>query len=241
MPFLAWGEVLYYNQSGGVMSGPYGFHWSPYEAAALNLIAGQRACCGNYNSPSNIGVFLQDLPQSNHLRIVDRFGEPRTGADVRVYRAVGDSGSWYGKTIDNTPDLYFTADGDGYIHMPRNPFSDGGIEHTYGIANGVAVLRIEHDGQIWYRFLEVTDFNMEYWRGNTQDAYYEMAVEGDETLAGDVDDDGDVDLGDLARLLGAYGTCTGDSQFNAQADFDENGCVELTDLAVLLSNYGYGT
>lgn len=76
MPFIAFDEVLYYNKSGGVMTGPYGFVWSPYEAAALNLIAGRRAQCGNYNAPCNIGAFLNDLPQRNFVRFVDGTGRP---------------------------------------------------------------------------------------------------------------------------------------------------------------------
>jgi outer membrane protein assembly factor BamB len=56
--------------------------------------------------------------------------------------------------------------------------------------------------------------------------------------AGDVDGDGDVDLGDLALLLSAFGTCDGDPGFNAAADVDSSGCVELADLAVLLSEFG---
>ncbi len=238
MPFIAWGEVLYYNKSGGVMSGPYGFQWSPYETGALNRIAGHRACCGNYNAPANIGEFLQDLPENNHVRFLDQYGNPRAGADVRVYQAEGWSGAWYGKTIDNTPDLFFTTDADGYAHMPQNPFSDGAIQHTYGIANGVCVLRIEHNGQIWYRFMEVSDFNMEYWRGHTTDAYYEIVLEGDEPRPGDVDGDGDVDLGDLASLLATYDLCAGDPGYDDRADFNGDDCVDLADLAVLLANYG---
>ena len=171
MPFLAWDSVLYYNHSGGVMGGPFGFAWSPYEAAALNLIAGQRACCGNFNAPWNIGVFLDDLPERNHLRLVGPEGEPLSGASVRIYRAEEGPG-WYGKTIDNIFDLERTADADGWVSLPTNPFSNGQIEHTYGIANGVAVLRIAHGQSVWYRFLEVGDFNLEYWAGQTGDAQY---------------------------------------------------------------------
>ena len=76
-------------------------------------IAGQRACCGNYNAPGNIGVFLNDLPANNHLHVTDDIGRPRRGANVRIYRAVSGPG-WYGKTIDNTPDLEFTTDSAGY-------------------------------------------------------------------------------------------------------------------------------
>jgi probable HAF family extracellular repeat protein len=58
---------------------------------------------------------------------------------------------------------------------------------------------------------------------------------------GDVDDDGDVDLTDLAGLLAAYGACEGDPNYNPNADFDSSGCVDLNDRAALLSNYGFGT
>ncbi|UCG16286.1 MAG: hypothetical protein JSV19_13430 [Phycisphaerales bacterium] len=186
MPFIAWGEVLYYNKSGGVMSGPYGFVWSPYEAGALNLIAYDRACCGyggtnyggNQNAPANIGVYLQNLPQNNHLRLVDSLGVPRVNADVRVYEAEAGPG-WYGKTFDNIYDAQYTTDADGYIHMPRNPFNPGGvITHTYGLADGVMILRVQHIDQIWYRFVEATDFNMQYWEGNTNHAYYTIELEG---------------------------------------------------------------
>nr|WP_319396272.1 CARDB domain-containing protein [uncultured Desulfobacter sp.] len=178
MPFVAYDEVLYYNTSGGVMTGPYEFAWSPYEAAALNRIAGLRATCGNYNAPCNIGAFLQDLPENNHILIVDKAGLPMPGADVLIYNATGNGSDWYGKTIDNTPDQSYTADDDGYIHLPRNPFNPGGqIIHTYGHANGTMVLRIAHSDHVWYRFQEVADYNMEYWKGNTQDAYYTIATD----------------------------------------------------------------
>jgi hypothetical protein len=62
-----------------------------------------------------------------------------------------------------------------------------------------------------------------------------------EPIPGDVDGDGDVDLTDLASLLAAYGTVTGDPDYNPNADFDDDGDVDLTDLATLLANYGTGT
>lgn len=55
---------------------------------------------------------------------------------------------------------------------------------------------------------------------------------------GDVDGDGDVDLSDLASLLSAFGSCSGEGSYNAAADFDGSGCIELADLAVLLANFG---
>jgi hypothetical protein len=57
-------------------------------------------------------------------------------------------------------------------------------------------------------------------------------------IVGDLDGDGDVDLSDLAVLLGAYGTCAGAPDYDIVADLDASGCIDLADLAALLENYG---
>jgi hypothetical protein len=62
-----------------------------------------------------------------------------------------------------------------------------------------------------------------------------------EPIVGDIDGDGDVDLSDLAALLGSYGACAGDPAYDAAADLDGSGCIDLADLAQLLANYGTGT
>jgi len=56
------------------------------------------------------------------------------------------------------------------------------------------------------------------------------------TLPGDLDFDGDVDLSDLAQLLGHYGMPSGASY--EDGDIDGDGDVDLSDLAALLGNYG---
>ncbi|MFQ5806149.1 MAG: M1 family aminopeptidase [Phycisphaerae bacterium] len=56
--------------------------------------------------------------------------------------------------------------------------------------------------------------------------------------AGDLDDDGDVDLSDLATLLSNYGV-TSDAGYE-DGDLDADGDVDLDDLSALLANYGSG-
>lgn len=57
-------------------------------------------------------------------------------------------------------------------------------------------------------------------------------------LLGDIDNDNDTDLQDLAFLLASFGAQTGDPNFNPAADIDGNGVVTLQDLAFLLSEFG---
>jgi hypothetical protein len=54
----------------------------------------------------------------------------------------------------------------------------------------------------------------------------------------DINDDGVVDLADLATLLSSYGLCAGDAGYVPEADLDGDECVGLADLATLLAHYG---
>jgi hypothetical protein len=172
MPFIKGNSVLYYNQFGGVMTGPFsgdGSFWSPYEAAALNRIAGRRAKCGNQNAPCNIGEFLSDLPAHNVFRFIDAEGAPLAGAQVNLYRAgPGEGKTAYDKIIDTTPDAQFVTDPQGSIDVGRNPFAPGQIQ--------MCVLRISHREQVWYRFVEVSSLNLEFWRGHKDNAMYTIEL-----------------------------------------------------------------
>lgn len=55
---------------------------------------------------------------------------------------------------------------------------------------------------------------------------------------GDADNDNTVGPGDFAALSSAYGSTTGETNFDAMADFDEDGEVGPGDFAILSSNYG---
>ncbi len=170
------GNMVYTTPYLGLMNGQYTYI-GRYSAGALNLITGDRATLGNYNAPGNIGVFMQDLPAQNQLQIEDESGNPLPGANVKVFQASGKSGEWYGKYFDNIPDLDFTADSAGDVLVGRCPFSkDGKIVHTYGESNSIAILRIFFNGKVGYTFISVANFNMAYWRGNTQFASYKVKV-----------------------------------------------------------------
>lgn len=125
-------------------------------------------------------------------------------------------------------------------------FDDGGFHHIKLVADGSEVFIYLDDilgetsdfpvssGLIF----ELGAFTRQI--GDTVDAGFDNAcvsIAGSLT-PGDLDGDGDVDLADLAVMLGAFGRCLGDPQYNAAADLDSNGCVDLGDLSVLLGNFG---
>lgn len=175
MPIQAW-EHVHYTPMRGLMSRPYIFV-DEFSAAALNRIAGHRARLGNANAPGNIGIFLNDLPLQNRLTVRDSLGQVLAGASVKVFQAGPKPGQWYGKYFDNTPDLQLTTDVEGRVLLGRNPFGSSGIVHTYGHSNGVVIIRIEHQGRVGYAFLESWRFNLEYWKGKSSLADYDLSVQ----------------------------------------------------------------
>lgn len=64
----------------------------------------------------------------------------------------------------------------------------------------------------------------------------QLTIEFTLPCVGDLDSDGIVGLGDLARLLSNFGTPSGAT--GEDGDIDSDGDVDLSDLAALLSNFG---
>jgi hypothetical protein len=149
-----------------------------YSAAALNLIAGHRATQGNCNAPANVGVFMQDLPDSNTIILKSSTNLPLNNAYVSIYQGAPSSSGWYDKYFDNLADLDYTTNDFGEFKTGRCPFSNSGtITHNYLGSNGVMLLRIEYQGQIDYVFFESWRCNLQYWQGNAQMGIHEIMTD----------------------------------------------------------------
>lgn len=159
--------IVHQNKYPGLMGGDY-HQLSRYDAVMYNRVAGKRARGGNCNSPAVIGEFLQDIPDVFKIRFSGLDGDVLAACPVKVYWATRQEGNWYGKTYDNTPDRTYTTDARGCISADKTLFSDSGkITHTYGWANSVPLIRIDHKGQSYFLFLEVSELNI---RANTSHA-----------------------------------------------------------------------
>lgn len=161
--YMRWeDDIQHWRKYPGQMGGDY-WHWSLFDAMCWNRRAGWRARGGNCNSPPTIGEFLQDIPTRCIYKYVDQAGNPLANADVRIYQARGTGKDWYSKLYPAEPDLRATTASDGTLILDRTLWSaDGVIRHTYGHANGVALVQVIHDGQHYFLFEEVTDANIAY-------------------------------------------------------------------------------
>ena len=57
-------------------------------------------------------------------------------------------------------------------------------------------------------------------------------------LGGDANDDNTVDIADFGILVNAYGTVTGDKNYDPAADFTCDGSVDIADFGILVNSYG---
>ncbi len=132
-------------------------------------------------------------------------------------------------------------------------------------ANLTLVARQSDDAGLRYTYLDVTAVSRGQWERLSGVFMFEpegdlqrltvyvgtVAGEGNDeidlrvddacvVIPGDADEDGDVDLGDLALLLSVFGECGSAAGYPSGCDVDEDGCVGLADLALLLQYFGAG-
>ncbi len=56
-------------------------------------------------------------------------------------------------------------------------------------------------------------------------------------ITGDVNEDGFVDILDIAAAAGVFGTQTGDPTYNAAADINSDGLIDVFDLVSIAVNF----
>jgi hypothetical protein len=132
-----------------------------------------------------------------------------------------------GQSMGTNPNVVAGVGLDQDVLVAAGSFSAPETQGTYAfhIENGIANVLLEVNTPP--DFSPVTSATV---------SYVDDTITFSVAIVGDLDGDGDVDLTDLAALLGNYGMTSGATW--ADGDMDGDGDVDLTDLSALLSNYG---
>ena len=165
LPFVEWDVLRYFSRSYDLMHHPDERSiLSDYTVYALNRDwpAGRRTSLRPWEEK-----FLQ-VPADSKLRVLGDDNHPIANVEVRLFQAVSGNGSSgpYSQWFDNTADISGVTDSQGLLSLGGRPFGD---LRRYGTPAGVALVELRHpaSGQVRYVWLELTDFNMASWLGET--------------------------------------------------------------------------
>jgi hypothetical protein len=100
--------------------------------------------------------------------VVDENGQSIPGVKISLYQAVTGDGSSgpYSQEFDNIPDISGVTNDQGIVSLGSLPFGD---LYNIGTPAGVALIRMDNpeNGEYRYIWIELIDFNMAYWQGET--------------------------------------------------------------------------
>jgi hypothetical protein len=135
------------------------------------------------------GQYLYGIPATLRLRFLDYQGNPLTGAQVEVFQYCERPGQ--GKVISDQVKFEGATDGDGVYTLPNvdideslvpatclgdelhdNPFGYVAVVAT----NGVFHIRVTHGGETDYAWLDISEVNMAYYDGATEEATFERQL-----------------------------------------------------------------
>jgi hypothetical protein len=193
------------------------------------------------------------ITQTKDGRIWVVWASRRTG-DYEIFYKIYDGSSWsndtrltYSNTTsDSTPSILQTIDGTIWVFWTSSTTtSDNDIYYMYSSDNG----------NTWSEPIQfTTDTNEDMWPAITQTRDTKIWVvwtsnRGDQpdgnwdvyyrtSLAGDVNEDGFVDVFDLSIVGMAYGTFEGMPGYDADADINKDGLVDMRDLSIVTLYYG---
>ena len=133
------------------------------------------------------------------------------------------------------------------LYLDAGDISDGG-DDTIAVRDALLADGRVSSGDLFFQIGYGHQHNEAAWNDRLDEALLALFPITDEAVEidlpvpviGDVNNDGCVDLTDLAMLLSAFDACSGDAAYDANVDVDGSGCIDLTDLALVLSHFDEG-
>ncbi|MCC6728509.1 MAG: hypothetical protein IT208_04135 [Chthonomonadales bacterium] len=137
--------------------------WGEHAARALNRDAHLRR--------GFFGTFLVDVPARNRFVIVDERGRPIPNAGVAMHVAI--SREYGNARFDARPDFTGRTGPDGAWTLQRSPWR---VILNWTSNGAVQLVVHPRGGPARVGFLNITDFNLAYWRGHRDLASYDVVA-----------------------------------------------------------------
>ncbi len=211
----------------------YAFLWSRSVGGSYS----GRCAFSTDGSTLVVGFYRSDYLQNR----IELYEMPSNTAHWTYLYAAGSGGNQ-----DIPGDIALTADG-SYVAVAS--WGDAGNTnpeiHVFGHDDPTPVLTVDTPGTMFDIDIAATCDGTVYVSACGKHIHANQSGRGADLYAmridspfppGDLDSDGDVDLSDLAQLLGNYGATSGAAY--EDGDLDCDGDVDLADLAALLAVYG---
>ena len=162
----------------GIMGGgdisPHSEHhlYSSHSAGGASTFAGYRN--GYY------GSYLFDIPLDNYLLVLDNQGNPAPGVEVDLFQRTG-PWDWTGHMgLDKTAEISGVTGTDGVFPLSNRSANGGAAtanghvmhDNPFGVVDiignqGLFLVRLAQDDHEEFHWLDITDFNLAYWLGDT--------------------------------------------------------------------------
>jgi hypothetical protein len=113
------------------------------------------------------GTFLIDVPRTNTFVFLDERMQPVRNARVESHQAI--SREYGNARFDDEPDFTGTTDANGSTTLPGSPFN---VILNWTSNGALQFVVTPPSGEQRVGFLNITDFNLAYWRGNQDHATY---------------------------------------------------------------------
>ncbi len=148
--------------------------YSSHGAAGFSSTKGYRR--GYY------GEYQFDIPLENILAVLDNQGNPAAGVEVSLYQRNGPV-MWPGEvTVDDTPEFAGMTDVEGRVRLANRQIVGGPWatrtghvlrDNPFGVVDIVGgrnrfLVKLAKGAHEEFAWLDITDFNLAYWAGDTQ-------------------------------------------------------------------------
>lgn len=126
------------------------------------------------------GSYLFDIPLENYFLVLDNQGNPAPSVEVALWQRNGEP-DWMGqRAFDDPPDISGTTNDSSFFLLTNRPANGGTVtanghvlhDNPFGVVDIIGsqnlfLVGLRQGDHEEYRWLDITEFNLAYWMGDT--------------------------------------------------------------------------